>query len=71
MGGIGWGAYTSNGGLDAAEDLVVANPDMNLMFGENDAMLLGAMTAIENAGLSDQVILAADADGQKRGAGTY
>lgn len=63
--GIGWGAYTSNGGLDAAEDLVVANPDMNLMFGENDAMLLGAMTAIENAGLSDQVILAADADGQK------
>lgn len=65
VGGIGWGAYTSNGGLDAAEDLVVANPDMNLMFGENDAMLLGAMTAIENAGLSDQVILAADADGQK------
>ncbi len=63
--GIGWGAYTANGGLDAAEDLVVANPDMNLMFGENDAMLLGAMTAIENAGLSDQVILAADADGQK------
>lgn len=63
--GIGWGAYTSNGGLDAAEDLVVANPDMNLMFGENDAMILGAMTAIENAGLSDQVILAADADGQK------
>lgn len=63
--GIGWGAYTANGGLDAAEDLVVANPDMNLMFGENDAMLLGAMTAIENAGMSDQVVLAADADGQK------
>ena len=65
VGGIGWGAYTSNGGLDAAEDLVVANPDMNLMFGENDAMILGAMTAIENAGLSEQVVLAADADGQK------
>ena len=63
--GIGWGAYTANGGLDAAEDLVVAHPDMNLMFGENDAMLLGAMTAIENAGLTDQIILAADADGQK------
>lgn len=63
--GIGWGAYTSSGGLDAAEDLVVAHPDMNLMFGENDAMILGAMTAIQNAGLSDQVILAADADGQK------
>lgn len=65
VGGIGWGAYTSEGGLDAAEDLVVANPDMNLMFGENDAMILGAMTAIENAGLTDQVYLAADADGQK------
>ena len=65
VGGIGWGSYTSNGGLDAAEDLVVANPDMNLMFGENDAMILGAMTAIENAGLSEQVVLAADADGQK------
>ena len=63
--GIGWGNYTANGGLDAAEDLVVANPTLNFMFGENDAMLLGAMTAIENAGLTDQVYLAADADGQK------
>lgn len=63
--GIGWGNYTANGGLEAAEDLVIANKDMNFMFAENDAMLLGAMTAIENAGLTDQVILAGAADGQK------
>lgn len=63
--GIGWGNYTANGGLEAAEDLVIANKDMNFMFAENDAMLLGAMTAIENAGLTDQVVLAGAADGQK------
>lgn len=63
--GIGWGNYTANGGLEAAEDLVVANKNMNLLFAENDAMILGAMTAIDNAGLTDQVILAGAADGQK------
>lgn len=63
--GIGWGNYTANGGLEAAEDLVIANKEMNFMFAENDAMLLGAMTAIENAGLTDQVLIAGAADGQK------
>ena len=63
--GIGWGNYSANGGLEAAEDLVVANKEINFMFAENDAMLLGAMTAIENAGLTEQVVLAGAADGQK------
>lgn len=63
--GIGWGDWNANGGLAAAEDLIVANAGINFLFGENDAMVMGAMTAVENAGLSDQVVLAAAADGQK------
>lgn len=63
--GIGWGGYSYLGGLEAAEDLLVANSTVNFMFGENDAMLLGAMGAIESAGLSDQIIIAGAADGQK------
>lgn len=64
--GQGWGNWTSEEGLPAAEDLLVANASkVNLVLGENDNMLLGAMTAIENAGLMDQVYIAAAADGQK------
>lgn len=64
--GQGWGNWTSEEGLPAAEDLLVANAaKVNLVLGENDNMLLGAMTAIENAGLMDQIYIAAAADGQK------
>ncbi len=63
--GQGWGNWTSDEGLPAMEDLIVANKDMNLVLGENDNMLLGAMKAIENAGLSDKIQIAAAADGQK------
>ncbi len=38
-------------------------PDLVAVFCENDAMCLGAQRAIENAGLSDQIVLAA-VDGQ-------
>lgn len=62
--GQGWGNWTADEGLPAMEDLLVANKDINLVLGENDNMLLGAMTAIENAGLSG-IKLAAAADGQK------
>lgn len=65
VGGQGWGNWTSDEGLPAMEDLIVANKDMNLALGENDNMLIGGMTAIENAGLTDQVQIAAAADGQK------
>lgn len=63
--GIGWGNYNYLGGLEVAEDLLVVNDDINFMFAENDAMLLGALGAIENAGLTDQVVIAGAADGQK------
>ena len=62
--GQGWGNWTADEGLPAMEDLLTANKDINLVLGENDNMLLGAMTAIENAGLTG-IKLAAAADGQK------
>ena len=62
--GQGWGNWTADEGLPAMEDLLTANKDINLVLGENDNMLLGAMTAISNAGMKD-IKLAAAADGQK------
>ncbi len=63
--GQGWGGWTTDGGLPAMEDLLVANPNINAVFGENDNMLLGAMTALENANKLQDVAIFASADGQK------
>ena len=63
--GQGWGAWTEEEGLAAAEDLITANPDLNTALGENDQMLFGAMTALTNAGIEGVNIVAA-ADGAKR-----
>ncbi len=62
--GQGWGAWTVDDGLVAVEDFITANPDINCVLGENDQMLFGAMTALENAGL-EGVALVAGADGAK------
>ena len=50
---------------DTMEDILTANPDVNVVLGENDSMLLGARNALRAAGLEDQVLLVAAADGQK------
>ncbi len=63
--GQGWGAWSEEGGLDAAEDLITANRDLTVVLGENDQMLFGAMTALDNAGITGIDIVAA-ADGAKR-----
>jgi ribose transport system substrate-binding protein len=60
----GWGNWTHEGGLKAMEDILVAQPDFNVMFAENDSMALGALKAIREAGRKDILIIAA-ADGQK------
>ncbi|WP_235753831.1 substrate-binding domain-containing protein [Psychrobacillus sp. INOP01] len=60
--GQGWGAWTREDGLEAAEDLITANPNLTTVLGENDQMLLGAMTALKNAGI-DNVDIVAAADG--------
>ncbi len=60
--GQGWGAWTREDGLVAAEDLITANPNLTTVLGENDQMLFGAMTALKNAGI-DNVDIVAAADG--------
>lgn len=69
--GQGWGNWTIDEGLVAAEDLITANPDVNLVLAENDPMLIGAMTALDNAGITygeeGTVQLISAADGSKDG----
>lgn len=60
----GWGGWSNEGGLNALEDILVAHPDINMVLGENDSMVLGAAKALEAAGKTD-VLLVAAADGQK------
>jgi ribose transport system substrate-binding protein len=63
--GQGWGGWTEEAGLEAAEDLITANPNLTVVLGENDQMLFGAMTALTNAGI-DGVHIVAAADGALR-----
>lgn len=69
--GQGWGNWTIDEGLVAAEDLITANPNLNLIMGENDPMLIGALTALDNAGITygkdGTVQLISAADGSKDG----
>lgn len=60
--GQGWGNWTEEDGLTACEDFVTANPDVTTILGENDQMLFGGQTALENAGIKGVAIVAA-ADG--------
>jgi ribose transport system substrate-binding protein len=62
--GQGWGNWTEELGLTSSEDLITANSDITTVLGENDSMLFGAKTALDNAGLED-VDLVAAADGAK------
>jgi len=60
----GWGNWTLLGGIEAMEDILVAFPDINLLVAENDAMGMGALKAIREAG-RDGEILVVGFDGQK------
>lgn len=60
----GFGNWATEGGLTAMEDILVAHPEINLLIGENDSMLLGAMKVLEESDRTD-VLIAAAADGQK------
>ncbi len=64
MAGQGWGAWSREGGLAAAEDLITANQDLTCVLAENDQMNFGAMMVLENAGI-ENVDLVAAADGAK------
>jgi ribose transport system substrate-binding protein len=61
----GWGNWTYEGGLKAMEDILVAHPDINVLISEQDAMALGAMQAIREAGREEGILIVSGADGQK------
>jgi ribose transport system substrate-binding protein len=61
----GWGNWTDEGGLDAAEDIISGNPDINLIMTENDFMGLGAQKAVKAAGLEGKILLGSCADGSR------
>ncbi|MDR1390604.1 MAG: substrate-binding domain-containing protein [Treponema sp.] len=61
----GWGNWSQEGGLAAAEDMLQAAPNMNALVAENDSMALGALMAIESAGRASQITVFTPADGQK------
>jgi ribose transport system substrate-binding protein len=61
----GWGEWAQEGGLNAMEDILVAFSDINVLLCENDSMCLGAMRAIDAAGLTENILVLAAADGQK------
>jgi ribose transport system substrate-binding protein len=60
----GWGNWTLLGGIEAMEDILTAFPEVNLLVAENDAMAMGALKAIEEAGKASE-ILVVGYDGQK------
>lgn len=53
----GWGNWSAELGMQAAEDMLVAAPDINVIFAENDAMAMGAITAVRNAGRTGEVLI--------------
>jgi len=60
----GWGGWSNGGGLKAMEDILAAHQDINVLMAENDAMAMGAMKAINEAGRADKITVVAF-DGQK------
>jgi ribose transport system substrate-binding protein len=59
-----FGEWSSDGGLEVAENLLNQHGDLDAIFCENDSMCLGAQKAIDDAGKTADVILAG-VDGQK------
>jgi len=54
---MGWGNWSAEVGMEAAEDMLVAAPDINVIFAENDGMAMGAITAVRNAGREGEVLI--------------
>ena len=61
----GWGNWTYEGGLMAMEDMLVAHADINVLISEQDAMAIGALQAITEAGKTEDILIVSGADGQK------
>jgi len=52
-------------GLDAAQDLLTANPDLDAIYSACGPPLIGALEAIKNAGLTDLITVGFDASGDE------
>ena len=63
------GDYAQDKGQVAAENMLAANPDTDLVLGLNDSMALGAYNVVNGKDKYKNVYVAASADGQKEGAG--
>ncbi|SOE02269.1 sugar ABC transporter substrate-binding protein [Blastococcus haudaquaticus] len=59
------GDYAQDKGQVAAENMLAANPDVDLIFGLNDSMALGAYAVVNGKAQYENVYVAASADGQK------
>ena len=56
-------AYTQDQAVARTEDMLAANPDINVIFGYNDAMALGALSVLQNR--ANTSVLVSGVDGQK------
>ena len=56
------GAWTEEAGLQMAEDMLVANEHIDIMFAISDPFLMGALTACERAGRSEMFMCGRDGD---------
>lgn len=57
---------TTENGLASLEAALVEHPDINVVVSINDAGAYGAMQALENAGITDAIIVGIDAEQQAR-----
>lgn len=58
------GAYSEESGLTTAQNMLAANPDLKCIIGTCDAHIVGATSAAEQLGLTDNLIMGA-VDGSK------
>ncbi|MEM7695821.1 MAG: substrate-binding domain-containing protein [Pseudomonadota bacterium] len=49
--------WSPDEGFSIAQNMMQANPDITMIFGQADGLAMGAARAIEGAGLSDQVVI--------------
>lgn len=49
--------WSPDEGFSIAQNMLQANPDLKIIFGQADALAMGAAKAVDVAGLSDQVII--------------
>lgn len=49
------GNWEVDQGYTATQNIIVANPDLELIFASNDGMAIGALRAVEEANLKDQI----------------